>query len=330
MAVPTLITDLSTTALDNAPTGEDAPSVLDNIQRAHASFIAKLRDESQTLVSKDASGGYAGLTLFKLNLKNAANTFTNFLTNATTAARTWTMPDKDGTVAMLNDFAAPPAIGGTTPAAGAFTTLIATTTSAGAVTYPQTVMNSDASSVGTGAGINFVAYNSVGVPTGSIANVRDASGQYSLRFSTFFSAALTEVFRLRGTGGVDVSSGGLTVTSAALLGYGVGAGGTATQPTSKTTGVTLNKPSGQITMNNAAIAAGGVAIFALTNSLIGAADSIVCHHDGVAGTLNAYAIQVLSTGVGGGSINLRLVNITAGSLSEALTLTFKVIKGANA
>jgi hypothetical protein len=52
---------------------------------------------------KNASGGVAGLTLFKLNLKNAANTFTNFLTNATTAARTYTFPDKDITVAGLSD-----------------------------------------------------------------------------------------------------------------------------------------------------------------------------------------------------------------------------------
>jgi hypothetical protein len=57
----------------------------------------------ETSANKDATGGYAGLTLFKLNLKNAANTFTNFFTNATTAARTWTLPDKDGTVAMTSD-----------------------------------------------------------------------------------------------------------------------------------------------------------------------------------------------------------------------------------
>lgn len=58
---------------------------------------------AEVAANKDASGGYAGLTLFKLNLKNAANTFTNFFTNATTAARTWTMPDKDGTVALMED-----------------------------------------------------------------------------------------------------------------------------------------------------------------------------------------------------------------------------------
>ena len=52
---------------------------------------------------KDATGGVPGLTLFKINFKNAANTFTNFLTNATTAARTYTFPDKDITVAGLVD-----------------------------------------------------------------------------------------------------------------------------------------------------------------------------------------------------------------------------------
>ena len=57
----------------------------------------------ETSSNKDASGGYAGLTLLKLNLKNAANTITSFFTTAATVARTWTMPDKDGTVAMTSD-----------------------------------------------------------------------------------------------------------------------------------------------------------------------------------------------------------------------------------
>lgn len=54
-------------------------------------------------LNKDASGGYAGLTLFKLNLRNAANTITSWFTNANTIARTYTLPDKDGTVAMTSD-----------------------------------------------------------------------------------------------------------------------------------------------------------------------------------------------------------------------------------
>ena len=50
--------------------------------------------------NKDATGGYVGLTLFKINFKNAANTFTSFFTNANTAARTYTFPDLSGTVAL--------------------------------------------------------------------------------------------------------------------------------------------------------------------------------------------------------------------------------------
>ncbi|OGC00152.1 hypothetical protein A2V82_16585 [candidate division KSB1 bacterium RBG_16_48_16] len=53
--------------------------------------------------SKDASGGYAGLTALKLNLKNVLGTIINFFSTSSTAARTWTMPDKDGTVAMTSD-----------------------------------------------------------------------------------------------------------------------------------------------------------------------------------------------------------------------------------
>jgi hypothetical protein len=60
-------------------------------------------DAKQNTSGKDASGGYAGLTLFKLNLRNAANTITSWFTTAATVARTWTMPDKDGTVAMVSD-----------------------------------------------------------------------------------------------------------------------------------------------------------------------------------------------------------------------------------
>lgn len=53
--------------------------------------------------NKDSSNGYVGLDLFKIKLKNALGTITSFFTTAATVARTWTFPDKDGTVAMLDD-----------------------------------------------------------------------------------------------------------------------------------------------------------------------------------------------------------------------------------
>lgn len=86
------------------------------------------------LNSKDAPGGVPGLTQLKLNLKNVAGTITSWFTTVATVARTWTMPDKDGTVAVLSDFAAPPAIGNTTAAAATFTTLTAGNTGVAALT----------------------------------------------------------------------------------------------------------------------------------------------------------------------------------------------------
>lgn len=52
---------------------------------------------------RDKAGGFPGLTALKLNLRNAADTITSWLTNANTAARTYTLPDKDITFAGLSD-----------------------------------------------------------------------------------------------------------------------------------------------------------------------------------------------------------------------------------
>lgn len=66
MATPTLITELSTTAAANAPAGSDSPSTLDDIQRAHASFIAQLRDRDSAFaltLLDDANAAAARTTL---------------------------------------------------------------------------------------------------------------------------------------------------------------------------------------------------------------------------------------------------------------------------
>ncbi|MDP2363884.1 MAG: hypothetical protein Q8M94_08960, partial [Ignavibacteria bacterium] len=53
----------------------------------------------EKVANKGATGGYAGLTLFKINFKNALNTIISFFTNANTVARTYTFQDRDGTIA---------------------------------------------------------------------------------------------------------------------------------------------------------------------------------------------------------------------------------------
>jgi hypothetical protein len=57
----------------------------------------------EVTTNKNASGGYVGLNLYKINLPNNANTFTSLLQNTNTAVRTYTTQDKDGTIAHTSD-----------------------------------------------------------------------------------------------------------------------------------------------------------------------------------------------------------------------------------
>jgi hypothetical protein len=116
--------------------------------------------------------------------------------------------------------------------------------------------------------------------------------------------------------------GGAVVNGVNGLGYATGAGGTVTQATNKSTAVTLNKPTGQITMNNAALAAGASVNFSLTNSLIATTDIVVVN------CVSNSAYQVVCQSCGGGSATIRITNITGGSLSEAVGINFAIIKGA--
>ena len=67
--------------------------------------FSNLNTDKQETSGKDATGWYAGLTLFKINFKNVANTFTSFFTNSNTDARTYTFQDRDGTIADNTDLA---------------------------------------------------------------------------------------------------------------------------------------------------------------------------------------------------------------------------------
>jgi hypothetical protein len=103
-------------------------------------------------------------------------------------------------------------------------------------------------------------------------------------------------------------------------------GGTVTQATSKSTGVTLNAASGQITMNGAALGAGAEVSFTVTNSEVAATDVVVVNH-GSAGTAGSYLVQANT--LAAGSFKITVANVSAGSLSEAIVLNFVALKGAS-
>jgi hypothetical protein len=126
------------------------------------------------------------------------------------------------------------------------------------------------------------------------------------------------------TGAATGSSSIKSINETAGVGYGTGAGGTVTQATSKATGVTLNKICGTITMDAASLAHQTPVAFTLTNSAIAATDVVaVCVKSG--GTAGAYLVS--AGAVAAGSCSITLFNCqTSGSLSEAVVLSFAVIK----
>ena len=112
------------------------------------------------------------------------------------------------------------------------------------------------------------------------------------------------------------------VMSGGELGYTAEASGTVTQLTSKSTGVTLNKSAGQITMNGAELANVTNVTFTLTNNTITPKDVVILSVAAGA-TAGGYNCWVSSKGTGTCTITVR--NISGGALSEAVVINFAVI-----
>jgi len=160
------------------------------------------------------------------------------------------------------------------------------------------------------------------------ANAPPPTGQYAKGdFLLNFSASATGPFAWQcttaGTGGSAVFCPLYSGYGTGGIGYSAGAGGTAAQATSKSTGVTLNKLSGQLTMNAASLAAGAAAGFTLTNSQIAATD-VVMVSLAASAAADSYHAQV--DAVSAGSCRISLRNLSAAALAEAVVLNFAVIK----
>jgi hypothetical protein len=119
-------------------------------------------------------------------------------------------------------------------------------------------------------------------------------------------------------------------TNSSGVGYGTGSGGAVTQSTSKSTGVTLNKPTGVITMNAAALAAGATVSFTVTNSTASATDVLSLGFDGSGPTGQELNYRLTwSMNSAGGGFAIAIQNTSAGSLSESVKIRFALIKSTN-
>ena len=149
------------------------------------------------------------------------------------------------------------------------------------------------------AGSNILTYSDAGILNVNLGKLyMDASGNVSI-------------------------NGSARVTGAGGLGYGTGSGGAITQLISRTTGVTLNKTNGAITLFSAAGSA-TAATFTVTNSTVEATDTIILS---VKSSTNVYLAFI--TAVAAGSFNVTF-QTTGGVSTDAPVINFAVIKAVTA
>jgi len=196
-----------------------------------------------------------------------------------------------------------------------------------------TAQNYFAGNVGIGTTTTVEVFEAIGTVTGYVFRPKGLADSAAAPGLCVYNEPDTGFFRPAAntigvsTGGVEAarfnSSGSFIITGAGGLGYGTGSGGTVTQTTSRTTGVTLNKTNGAITLFTAA---GSITAttFTVTNSTVAATDVIhVCQKSGT----NLY--NTLVTAVAAGSFNITFYT-TGGIASDAPVFNFAVIKAVTA
>ena len=223
----------------------------------------------------------------------------------------------------------------TVSGAGSFTGALSASNLGGTNTGDQVItLTGDVTGSGTGS---FAA--TIGNSKVTYAKMQNVSATSRLLGRASAGAGVVEELGLAGgltVSGANLTLGAITPTSIAAtgaiissgasngIGYATGAGGTVTQATSKSTGVTLNKASGQITTHNAALAAAAAVSFTVTNSVVVATDTINLNLASGNATAGTYRYWV--EGIAAGSFKIVIESRSGGSLSEALVFNFAVVK----
>jgi hypothetical protein len=122
-----------------------------------------------------------------------------------------------------------------------------------------------------------------------------------------------------GAGAILTTSSIKSIGATSGVGYSTGAGGAITQASSRTTGVTIDKVCGEITLVSAAGSA-SFQSFTVTNSAIAAADTIIVNQK--SGT-DLYEIHVTAVAAGSFRITFRT---TGGTTTEQPVFNFSVLK----
>ena len=252
-----------------------------------------------------------------------------------TVTSTTNVPNLNASSINGATFASPGAIGSGTASTGVFTTLTAstqagTTTGSGTIRLTNATANRidyTASGVAAptftnqSAGTKIVLYPALGAAATDWAIGIDTGTMWlsvpavSSTYHWSFYGGTTEVADIDGTGALTVKGS---------LGYiaGAGTGGTVTQTVSRTTGVTLDKITGRITLLNAAGDNTQWLSFTVTNSTVAATDTVIVNGDVAT---NRYIANVSNVATG----SFEITYFSFGTAIDQPTFNFSVIKGAS-
>ena len=113
-----------------------------------------------------------------------------------------------------------------------------------------------------------------------------------------------------------------TIASTGTIGYAAGAYNTVTQQNNKTTAVTSNTSSGQITTANAQMAPNANAVFVVNCNVVSTKDVVIISVAS-GGTLGAYNVFIVA--IANGSFTVEIKNVTNNAYSEAIKLNYAIL-----
>lgn len=196
--------------------------------------------------------------------------------------------------------------------------MLVTTDGSGSILGGTSVVGGSATNA-----LNLVSdWNTAGAPGMIYMEVNDTASNASSRFISAVKDFI-EVFAVDKAGNLASSGAVCSKSPSSGVGYTTGAGGSVTQITSITTGVTLNKVCGTVTTVSSTLGAGATATFSLTNSAITATDVVNASIKTYSGTGLPVA-HVTQTG--SGTCSLTLQNIGGSALNSTVAINFAVMK----
>jgi len=157
---------------------------------------------------KDASGGVVGLTGYAMNIKNASGGALSRIVSSATAARTWTLPNKSGTLATLEDLSGTSS-GNNTGDETQETILakLGATTVTGSNTGDQVIaLTGDVTGTGTGSFAATIAPNAVSLAKLQTVNTATFLGRSSAGTGNVEALTVTFARSLLGVNNLDNTS----------------------------------------------------------------------------------------------------------------------------